>query len=169
VEVDNVIEPNQVINAAQLHGVLCSIPKNNPVWVALRACWAALTLNSADLRYACFWIALEALFGAEDGTEVTYKVSQRIALFLADSPQVARDLFRKAKRCYQTRSKIIHGRWEHDPKIDAVMADTEAIIRTALRHLLDYPDLLKIFMSRERDRFLEDLALKNAAPVLPST
>ena len=136
------------------------------MWEALRASWAALTLNSADLRYACFWMGLEALFGAEDGSEVTHKLSQRIALFLADSPQVARDLFRKTKTCYRTRSKIIHGRWEHDPGIDAVMADTETIIRTVLRHLLGYPELLKTFMSNGRDRFLEDLAFSNATSVL---
>jgi len=166
-DVNNVIQPNQIIKAARIHQVLCSIPRGNPVWEALRASWAALTLNSADLRYACFWMGLEALFGAEDGTEVTYKLSQRIALFLADSPQVARDLFRKAKTCYRTRSKIIHGRWEHDPKIDGVMADTESIVRTVLRHLADYPDLLTTFMSRGRDKFLEDFVFSHAASVLP--
>ena len=45
------------------------------------------------------------------------------------------------------------------------MADTEAIIRTALRHLLDYPKLLKTFMSKERDNFLDDLIFANAASV----
>jgi len=61
-DVDNVITPNQVIKAAKLHEVLCSIPRNNAVWEALRATWTALTLKAADLRYACFWMGLEALF-----------------------------------------------------------------------------------------------------------
>lgn len=36
------------------------------------------------------------------------------------------------------------------------MADTEAIARTALRLLLDNPDMLRTFISKHRDRFLED-------------
>jgi hypothetical protein len=43
-----------------------------------------------------------------------------------------------------------------DPKIDECMADTEGIARTAFRHLLDKPELLKTFISNQRDSFLEE-------------
>jgi hypothetical protein len=156
-DVHNVISVDQVVKAGKLHVVLSSIPRNNVVWEALRAFWAALTMYSADRRYPFFWLGLEALFGANDHSgEIGFKLSQRIAFFLADSPDVARDLFRKAKKCYNTRSKIVHGRWDNDPKIDAVMADTEAIARTVLRDLLTNPDMLKTFLSKHRDAFLED-------------
>jgi hypothetical protein len=46
------------------------------------------------------------------------------------------------------------------------MADTEAIIRTVLRRLLDYSGLLRRFMSKGRDKFLEDLVFLNATSVL---
>ena len=94
-----------------------------------------MTMYSADRRYPFFWIGLESLFRSNDTNEVSYKLCQRIALFLADNPQDARALFQKAKTCYNTRSKIIHGRWENDPKIEVVMADTEAIVRTTFRRL----------------------------------
>ena len=156
-DVDNSVSAAHIVKAGKLHVLLSSIPRENPVWEAMRACWAALTMYSADRRYPFFWICLEALFGADDNSgEIGYKLCQRIAFFLGDSPEVARELFHKSKTCYRTRSKIIHGRWENDPKIDAVMADTEAIVRTVSRHLLDEPEMLRVFISEHRNRFLED-------------
>jgi hypothetical protein len=122
----NPVTKRHVVKAGQLHAVMISIPRKNPVWEAMRACWAALTMSSADRRYPFFWMGLESLFGPDDNAgELSFKLGQRIAFFLADTPEVARELFQKVKNCYAVRSKIIHGRWKDDPKIDAVMADTE--------------------------------------------
>jgi hypothetical protein len=160
---------NHVVKAGELHAVLSTIPRKNPVWEALRAFWAALTMYPADYRYPFFWMGLEALFGADDNSgEISYKLCQRIAFFLADTPEVARELFRKAKTCYNTRSKIIHGRWKDDPKIDIVMADTEAIARTVMRRLLDNPQMLKTFISKQRDRFLEDWVFSRDTSAAPT-
>ena len=152
----NIVEPRHVLKAAEIYSSLLSVPRKNPVWEALRATWAGLASYSADRRYPFFWIALEALFGAAIPNEIAYKLCQRIAFFLGDTPEVSKGLFKKAKDCYNMRSKIIHGRWENDRNIDAVMADTEAIVRTALRRLLDDPRMLKTFVSKQRDQFLED-------------
>lgn len=129
-----------------------------------------MTMYSADRRYPFFWIGLESLFGSNDTNEVSYKLCQRIALFLADNPQDARALFQKAKTCYNTRSKIIHGRWENDPKIEVVMADTEAIVRTTFRRLLGDPLILMTFISKKRDTFLEDWVFSRSTdpPAFPT-
>jgi len=142
--------------AGKLHVALCAVPRNNSVWEATRSFWAALTSYTADRRYPGFWIGLESLFGSNDSNEIAYKLCQRIAFFIADNPADARAIFRKAKVCYRTRSKIIHGRWENDPGIDAVMGDTEAMVRTAFRFLLQNPDMVTAFISKSRDEFLED-------------
>ena len=155
-DVQNVVTASHVARAGQLHAILAATPRNNPVWEALRSCWAALTMYSADRRYPFFWMALESLFGADDATEIGYKLAQRISFFLADGPEAARDLFRKVKTCYKMRSAIIHGRWKEDPKIDDVMADTEAIIRTVLGDLFADPEMVKTFISKQRDKFLEE-------------
>jgi hypothetical protein len=128
-------------------------------------------MHSADRRYPFFWMALESLFGSDDTNEMGYKLAQRIAFFVADNPKDARDIFRKVKTCYKMRSTIIHGRWKHDPKIDAVMADTEMIIRTVFRLLLDSPQLLKAFLSSKRNEFLEDWVFSRYAdtPPFPTT
>ena len=61
-DVHNTISASQVVKAGNLHTILSSIPRNNVVWEALRAFWAALTMYSADRRYPFFWLGLEALF-----------------------------------------------------------------------------------------------------------
>ena len=161
----NVVTADHVVKAGKLHIVLSSIPRKNSVWEALRSCWAALTSYPPDHRYPLFWMALESLFGADDTSEIGYKLAQRIAFFLAENPADARDLFRKVKTCYKMRSTIIHGRWKDDPKIETVMADTEVIVRTVFRRLLDDPEMLRTFVSKDRNEFLEDWVFsRNTAP-----
>jgi hypothetical protein len=155
-DAENPVLPKHVVKAGELHAILSTIPRKNPVWEALRAIWAALTMYSPDYRYPLFWMGLEALFGADDSSEIGYKLAQRISFFLADNPSDARDLFKKVKTCYEMRSTIIHGRWKDDPKINTVMADTEAIFRTVLRRLLENPEMLRTFLSKHRDSLLEE-------------
>jgi hypothetical protein len=107
-----------------------------------------------------FWMGLESLFGAEDKSwKITRRLCNRISFFLADSADTQRKLFDKVEACYNRRSEIIHGRWEDDPTIDQAMADTEAITRTVVRHLLEKPGMLETFISSDRNRFLEKLVL----------
>ena len=153
---NNPLNPHHIIEAASIYAALAQVPVGNPVWEATRFFWEALTTLRHDFRYASFWVGLESLFGPDDSGETSYKICQRIAFFLGDSPDVARDLYRKAKNCYSTRSKIVHGRWKHDPKMADAMADTESIVRTAFRRLLENPQLLNAFISKKRDVFLED-------------
>jgi hypothetical protein len=155
-DLNNPVIKAHVVKAGGLHAVLCTIPRKNPVWEAMRAGWAGLTMYSVDRRYPFFWMGLESLFGADDTAEIGYKLAQRISFFLANNPTDARDLFRKVKTCYKMRSTIIHGGWKDDPKIDAVMAVTEGIFRRVFLRLLENPEMLRTFLSKDRDKFLEE-------------
>jgi hypothetical protein len=53
------------------------------------------------------------------------------------------------------RSKIVHGRLGDWPEVEAQMADTEAIVRTAIRHVLEKPGMLQAFIAPKRDEFLD--------------
>jgi hypothetical protein len=152
----NPMSASHIVKAGEIYAAMRSVPRKNAVWEALRFFWAGLTSYQRDFRYTFFWVGLEALFGPNDIGETTYKLCQRIAFFIAKTPEDTRQLFKKAKTCYNTRSKIVHGRWKDDPKFDRVMADTEAITRTSLRLLLESPEMLKTFVSNHRDGFLED-------------
>lgn len=156
-DVNNPITAQHIVKAAELYPALRSIQQGSAVWVALRAIWAGLTSYAADIRYLWFWIALEALFGPEDSSELSHKLAERIAFFIAENSGDARALFQKSKKCYGLRSKIVHGRWKHSPDIDQMMEDTEAIVRTAFRHIIEKPDMLPIFISKKRDEYLADL------------
>src|SRR5436190_13427272 len=41
-------------------------------------------------------------------------------------------------------------------RLTPAMADTEAIFRTVLRRLLENSDMLRTFLSKDRDKFLEE-------------
>jgi hypothetical protein len=164
------LNENDISKAGELYAVIRRIQRTNSAWTAMRALWAALTTNQIDIRYSLLWISLEALLGDEDGGEIIHKIAERIALFLASTPTEARQLFHKAKNSYSMRSKIVHGRYYDDPKINQLMADTEAIIRDAFRHLLHNPELLKTFTSKKsRNEYLGDLIfsrIKHLGPLL---
>jgi hypothetical protein len=153
----NPFTSSHAIKAGELHAVLSTVPRKNAVWAAMRAFWAALTSYQPDYRYPLFWQGLESLFGSDDNIRrVTKRLCERISFFLADSATVQQELFEKAKVCYKTRSEIVHGRWEEGPELETDMAHTEAIVRTVTRQLLEIPGMLDVFISEDRNRFLEE-------------
>jgi len=119
------------------------------------AFWAALVSYWADYRYPLFWQGLESLFGNDDDRGVSRRLRERISYFLADDAATQQELREKVKACYRVRSEIVHGRWEDDHDFDEHMYTTEAIVSTVMRHMADKPEMLQIFLSPRRDRFLE--------------
>jgi hypothetical protein len=152
----NPVEPKHVIRAAALYEKLSTVPRKNAVWAALRAFWAALVSYTADYRYPLFWQGLESLFGAEDDSPgISRRLRERISFLLASDAAMQKKLYDIVKLCYKTRSEIVHGRWEEGPEIDDRMGETEGIVRTVVRHIMDRPGMLGAFLSPRRDDFLE--------------
>jgi hypothetical protein len=104
---------------------------------------------------------LEALFGPEGPSETTYRLAQRIALFLGETREDKRRLFDEAKQAYSWRSKIVHGRRlsklipEKSEKLSVVAED---LIRAAFVKIVNAPELLRQFDSTNRDEFLDGLS-----------
>ena len=139
-------------------GVSCELlNKTAQAWTSARASWAALGMPTPEIRYLLFWIALEALFGPDDARETTFRLSQRIAMFLAEDSDEARRLFQTAKKCYSFRSKVAHGRWKYDPNADSLMAETEKLIRRSMLRLLTDQDLVSKFHGKGREVYLDEL------------
>ena len=118
-------------------------------------------MNMEPIRYALFWIGLEALFGPEDAREITYRLSQRVAFFLSENRKETKQLFATAKKGYGFRSKIVHGRWKEDKNSEQLMAETESMVRRSLVRILRDPEFTKTFSERGRERFLDDLVFNN--------
>jgi hypothetical protein len=167
-DVEKRVSETQLCEAGKLYEAMATVPRNNPVWEALRAFWAALTMYSADRRYPFFWMGLESLFGPDDNTnEIGFRLAQRIAFFICDTPETAREMFQKVKKGYRTRSRIVHGRWKNDPNIDEFMADTEDIVREVSIRLFTTEGLLNVFIDNRRDRFLEDWVFSRSTSAPP--
>ncbi|MCX6591389.1 MAG: HEPN domain-containing protein [Acidobacteria bacterium] len=154
----NQVLPIHVIRAAEICSLLDEIPRRNAVWAALRAFSAALQSYPADYRYPLFWQGLESLFTSESKTwKVARRLCERISVFLADKASDRERLFEMVEACYDTRSKIIHGRWDEGPEMEDRMADTENIARTVVRRILERPGMTELFVSPNRDALLESL------------
>ena len=148
---------HDVTKAANLFEALSTVPRKNAVWPALRAFWAALTSYHGDLRYPLFWQGLESLFGSDTDTYgVSKRLRDRISYFLADNQATQTELHDKVQACYAQRSAIVHGRWEDSQEFhDVHMYTTEAIVRTVVRHMASKPGMLDVFLSPQRNEFLE--------------
>ncbi|MBN4054882.1 hypothetical protein JYT15_00070 [Acidimicrobium ferrooxidans] len=59
-------------------------------------------------RVLDLWISLEAMFGPTDMMELSHRISQRGAMFCADS-QDRLEIYKLLKKDYGTRSKFVHG------------------------------------------------------------
>ena len=68
----------------------------------------ALQINPWGPRYVTFTSVLECLFST-DPMEVTHKLSERVALFLEQSPEERQNIFKEIKKLYGLRSTIVHG------------------------------------------------------------
>lgn len=148
--------------ARNLGRPLPELPRGGAIWTALWMLRAALSDMRWEIRFLPLWVALEALFGPEDPREITYRLSQRVAFFLASDRQEARELFDKAKKGYAWRSKVVHGarltklRADEEQAMD-ILYDAETLIRRALNSVLTDPHLIRQFDGKNRERYLDEL------------
>jgi hypothetical protein len=152
----NPFELRHAIHAAKLCQILETVPRKTPVWASLRGLSAALLSYFPDYRYPLFWQALESLFTDETKEwRVTERLRNRISYFLANDGTQQDQISKMVENCYAMRSKIVHGRLGDWPEVEAQMADTEAIVRTAIRYVLEKPGMLHALISPKRDEFLD--------------
>lgn len=159
-DADNRITAADVPVAAHLHRALATVTRGTSLWTAIWSTWLGLQQNVEAIRYALFWMTLEALFGPEDAREMTFRLSQRVALFLADDQAEAKQLFAMAKRNYGFRSKIVHGRWTEEPDGLARMAEVENLVRRSFGCILSDEALRDTFAGKGREAYLDELALR---------
>lgn len=75
-------------------------------------------VDPAD-RLIDYWIALEGLFLPDGATELSYRVSLRVARFVADIAADMRIVFELLyRRSYRARSKVVHG--DAVPELDEI-------------------------------------------------
>jgi len=157
-DVGNRVKATDIPVAVQLHQALVGTTRDTSLWTAIRATWAGLQTNVEVVRYALFWMALEALFGPEDAQEITFRLSQRIAFLRAENSTQAKQFFALAKKGYGFRSKIVHGRWKDDPESTTRMAEVEELVRRSFGCILTGAALRDTFSGKGREAYLDELS-----------
>ncbi|MBI4257908.1 MAG: hypothetical protein HY619_03040 [Thaumarchaeota archaeon] len=147
-------------DARQLNAALFNLDKSGAPWKAIQLLWRALTDESFEVRYLLIWMGLEAAFGTD--TELSFRISQRIAFFVAGDAQEARELFKVARQGYELRSKIAHGSpltsKQEKGNPDQLLVDSENLLRKGIIRILSDQNLPSTFSKREsRDRYLDAL------------
>lgn len=84
------------------------------------------------VQLAILWSGIESLFNIS--TEVSFRVSLYIALFLADNDNtVAKEIFNETKKLYNKRSSAVHGNKMKENIEDAVF-DSASLLNRIVRH-----------------------------------
>lgn len=151
------------MRAGQLFNTLTTLSRDGNVRTAVDASIRALTEQGWTLRFLIFWLVTEGLFGPEDGREITYRLAQRVALFLEEDGDKARKLFVDVKESYGWRSKVVHGlRLSKltQEKANSLLSDLELLIRRSLIAVLSKEELCSKFDSKSREEYLDALVFK---------
>jgi hypothetical protein len=156
------LEPNDFVTSYKLACVFARAKEQSAPRTACHA--LAMALNQFDwpLRYLSLWLVLESLFGPEDARETTFRLCQRMALFLAPRGPEAVNLFKKLNESYSWRSKIVHGMRLQKLKPDKSLELLELLeswVHLSLRKVLTTEQTLANFDSGAREDYLDGLAL----------
>jgi len=156
---DHLVEED-FAKAKTLFGVLQSVSGKGPVRMAAQAAKKALIEGAREIRFLLLWIALESLFGPEDGREVSFRLSQRIALFLETDRLQGCALFSRIKKSYDWRSKIVHGLRVAKLKNEQsqnLLVELEQLVRRSLSAVLATGSIASTFDGKEREKYLDNL------------
>lgn len=144
---------------ASLHAALCSLEPQSTSWTAVHINRTALLNWMWVSTFLLHWVALEGLFGSGDPRETTYRISMRIATFIADGADEIRDLVPLVRTSYGWRSTVSHGLHRKGPgeKDMEIARDLENVVRRCFKKLLLDEKLTARFDGGEREAYLDGL------------
>lgn len=103
----------------------------------------AYNSDNPDLALISFTTCLESLFSTVE-QELSFRLSLRIATFLADENAKRQELFSEAKEVYGIRSKVVHGAKIHKYSetaaiylVEGVLPQAERLARRCLARVLE--------------------------------
>lgn len=121
--------------------------------------------DNPDLALVAFTTCLESLFSTAT-EEIAFRLSMRVAGFLADANHERRDIFADCREVYKVRSKIVHGApiVRRSPEqsaiylVEHVVPQAENLARRSLRKVFEL-QLESVFENAERVNALFDALL----------
>lgn len=88
------------------HGDICHSGQNEKFRQMTRLYLDSYLTDDANLSFVMLSIVLEMLFGGN--SELTYRISRGVGMFLSADREEARSLFARMKKLYDMRSKYVH-------------------------------------------------------------
>lgn len=119
--------------------------------------------SDLGLKVSMYCSALEALF-ATSQAELAHQLSERVAYFLEKDPKARVETYRKMKKAYSVRSKIVHGdviRSSAMPELIEVSKNCDAVLRRSIEKVLTDEKVNKIFRgkSEKLDNYMIEITL----------
>ena len=158
-DTNNPITPNLLKEATPVFERLADVSRNSSTEFAARTLILMLRISEREFRYVLLWFALEALFGPENSGEISHQLAERIAKLMGDDADSAYNLYRKVKKSYTLRSKIVHG-MRIDTKKGLPLAELqmlEGLVRKAMVRILTNDELYRTFGCASREEYLRRL------------
>ena len=108
---------------------------------------SARATTDAAIKVAQYCVCFETLVGTAI-TEVTHRLSERIAVLLESDAEKRREVYTLVHRAYSTRSMVLHGTALKEGKVDNLAdlaRDCDELLRRLLRRLVDDRELRQVF------------------------
>lgn len=159
-DVSSVLMDSDLRCASRFNQVLAEVDANGTLTTTVRLVYRAIHEDMWEARFLLLWVAVECLFGPEDPRETTFRLSQRVAFYLATDSNERLALYNQCKKSYHLRSKVAHGarlKKLTDYAADEGLHELETLVRRSLTKILSDPDQLGTFQGGNREKYLEEL------------
>jgi hypothetical protein len=154
-ESEIVIRQDDLLRAKDYYGQIVHVDRQSPLCRALGLLYLGITSRRADQMCLLFWVALEALFSPSRAGETTFRMAQRIGFFLGTGDE-RKDLFERAKKAYNLRSRVVHG---DAPDFDQKggegwerLRDTRDFLRNSIVKIVQDPMAFGVFATQKNDK-----------------
>ncbi len=136
----------------------------NKITIAGYFIQSALTSQDLGIKAVGYCSALETLFSSGDNTELSHKLSERIAKFLGKDLEERKKLYKTVKKIYEIRSKVVHGATYKPNKVESlteIVQGADEVCRKVITYAYSSENENIFEMNNEAlDSFFIELALK---------
>ena len=162
------LTPADLKGARRLNVALNALNLSGPVFIAARYLWLALNQEHADVRLGILWMAVDALFGPEDGQGIGEAIRKRVPAFFGGSRKTQIENHGHAAAGWKARCEVMHGDTlgaRSRKEKEYLLLESESIVRGALLSvLLDWRRRRAFETSTGRDAYLTRIACAFVRP-----
>lgn len=143
------------IGSGGMHELIPNLPEHNRIDRCRSAISSARGMTFLPQKIAQYITALETLFSTSS-SELTYRLSERVAFFLGETPAERRTLFERIRDAYTVRSSTVHGdtlgkKFRTVDALAALSSFCDDVLRQSLLLILSNKRLHGIFASNGKD------------------